>query len=129
MKLLASWAPNTSSAAPRPVDRIRQQMAVCAVDTVSGGAGLMRLNQETDKTTDMAVSDPAPNLEAMQAELAELLQEEREISAARKKLHAQIDSFPGPLVVAEARKLSRQRRDLHLRIDRLRIDINLLTRR
>jgi hypothetical protein len=89
----------------------------------------MRLKREADKTTDMAVSDPAPSLEAMQAELAELLQEEREISATRRKLHAQIDSFPGPLVVAEARKLSRQRRDLHLRIDRLRIDINLLTRR
>jgi len=77
----------------------------------------------------MHVSDPSPDLEAMQAELARLLQEEREISATRRKMHAQIDSFPGPLIVAEARKLSKERRDLHLRIDQLRIDINLLTRR
>lgn len=76
----------------------------------------------------MPVGDPSPDLEAMQAELARLLQEEREISAMRREMHARIDSFPGPLVVAEARKLSRERRDLHLRIDQLRIDINLLTR-
>jgi hypothetical protein len=88
----------------------------------------MRQVRHADRATDVAASDPSPEVDAMQVELAKLLQEEREISAKRRQMHARIDSFPGPLVVAEARRLSRERRELHLRIDRLRIDINLRTR-
>jgi hypothetical protein len=69
-----------------------------------------------------------PDLGAMRTELAKLLEDEREMSAARRQMHAQLDSFPSPLLRAEERKLSRRRRDLQLRIDRLRIDLNLLTR-
>ena len=76
----------------------------------------------------MAAPPELSELGAMRVELARLLQEEREISAVRGQMHAQIDSFPSPLVTAQVRKLSNERRALHLRIDQLRIDINLLTR-
>jgi len=74
----------------------------------------------------MATSE-LPDLGAMRTELANLLEEEREMSAVRQQMHTQIDSFPSPLVRAEARKLSQERRALQLRIDQLRIDLNLLT--
>jgi hypothetical protein len=74
----------------------------------------------------MAASE-LPDLGAMRTELANLLEEEREMSAVRQQMHLQIDSFPSPLVRAEARKLSQERRALQLRIDQLRIDLNLLT--
>jgi hypothetical protein len=75
-------------------------------------------------------ADPTGNsdLGAMRAELATLLDQERDISAHRARLHAQIDQFPSPLVKAEAAKLSNARRNLQLRIDQLRIELNLLTR-
>jgi hypothetical protein len=76
----------------------------------------------------MAAAPELSELGAMRVELARLLEEEREISAVRGEMHAQIDSFPSPLVTAQARKLSKERRALHLRIDQLRVDINLLTR-
>jgi hypothetical protein len=76
----------------------------------------------------MAAAPELHDLSAMRAELARLLEEEREMSAVRRQMHAQIDSFPSPLVMAQTRKLSKERRALHLRIDQLRIDINLLTR-
>jgi hypothetical protein len=75
----------------------------------------------------MAAAPELPDLGAMRAELARLLEEERELSAVRQQMHAQMDSFPSPLVRAEARTMSRERRALHLRIDQLRIDLNLLT--
>ncbi len=76
----------------------------------------------------MAAAPELPDLGAMRVELAALLEQEREMSAVRRQMHAQIDSFPSPLVNTQAGKLSKERRALHLRIDQLRIDINLLTR-
>jgi hypothetical protein len=76
----------------------------------------------------VAASPEQFDIGAKRAELASLLAEEREISTVRAQMHARIDSFPSPLVRAEARKLSKTRRDLQLRIDELRMELNLLTR-
>jgi len=76
----------------------------------------------------MAADPNHPDLGAMRSELATLLDQEREMSARRARLHAQLDQFPSPLVKAEAQRLSMARRDIQLRIDQIRVELNLLTR-
>ena len=76
----------------------------------------------------MTADANSPDLGVMRTELATLLDQEREMSARRTDLHAQLDQFPSPLVKAEARRLSITRRDIQLRIDQIRLELNLLTR-
>jgi len=67
-----------------------------------------------------------PNLDALIAQLLELQEEERDISARRRKLHDQIATFPNPGLEAREVEVSRQRRELHRRIDELRARLALL---
>ena len=63
---------------------------------------------------------------ALEAELEELLLEEREVSLARRKLHERIDrGFPNEGLLAEERRVSAVRRELHGRIDVLRARLEL----
>lgn len=65
--------------------------------------------------------DPHPDAGALAAELEQLVHEERQISAVRRRLHEQIDNgFPNDVVVRREREISDYRRALHRRIDALR---------
>jgi hypothetical protein len=57
---------------------------------------------------------------ALRAELERLEQDEREISAYRRKIHERIDRFPSEAAVIEERRVSAERKALHRRIDELR---------
>jgi hypothetical protein len=61
----------------------------------------------------------------LKAELERLEQEEREVSARRKKLHERLDTFPNELLAAQERELSTRRRELHAQIDEVRIRIRM----
>lgn len=67
---------------------------------------------------------PTEDERALEAELARLEEEERDLSLLRRKLHDRMAIFPDGTNVAEleAREmdLSRQRRELHRRIDEIR---------
>jgi len=63
------------------------------------------------------MSDNEPDLEQA---LVRLEQEEREISALRRKLHDRLSSFPNEVTEAQEREISKQRRELHAKIDELR---------
>ncbi len=58
--------------------------------------------------------------EDLEATLARLEVEEREISALRRKLHDRLASFPNEVTEAHEREVSKQRRELHAKIDELR---------
>jgi hypothetical protein len=65
--------------------------------------------------------DMHTNVDALAAELEQLVREERQLSAVRRRLHEQIDNgFPNDVVVRREREISDQRRALHRRIDGLR---------
>jgi hypothetical protein len=61
----------------------------------------------------------------LEARLEKLEQEEREVSALRRKLHERLASFPNEIVIEQERQLSRRRRELHQEIDELRIKIRI----
>ena len=63
-----------------------------------------------------------PDPDDLDALLAELEAEERELSAQRRKLHDRLASFPNELTVEQEHELSRQRAELHVRIDSLRAE-------
>jgi hypothetical protein len=56
----------------------------------------------------------------LRAKLAELEEEEREVSAQRVKLHERLASFSNPVAEEQERELSAKRRELHAEIDRIR---------
>jgi hypothetical protein len=56
----------------------------------------------------------------MRARLAELQEEEQEVSALRVKLHERLASFANPVAAEQEREVSAKRRELHAEIDRLR---------
>ena len=60
--------------------------------------------------------------------LEELEQEERRVSARRRKLHDRIAIFPDETgeLARQEREISQQRRELHRRIDELREQRNQL---
>jgi regulator of replication initiation timing len=60
------------------------------------------------------------NEQELRAKLAELIEEEREVSAMRTKLHERLASFANPVAEAKERELSAKRLELHAEIDRLR---------
>lgn len=53
-------------------------------------------------------------------QLERLLEEEREVSTLRAKLHERLASFPNPVAEEQERELSAKRRQLHDEIDRIR---------
>lgn len=58
------------------------------------------------------------------AELAQLVHEERQLSAVRRRLHEQIDNgFPNDVILRREREVSDRRRALHRRIDALRTSL------
>ncbi len=58
---------------------------------------------------------------ALAAELEQLVHEERQLSAVRRRLHEQIDKgFPNDVIFRREREVSDRRRALHRRIDALR---------
>jgi hypothetical protein len=63
--------------------------------------------------------------EELEAHLEKLEQEEREVSALRRRLHERLASFPNELLVQQERELSLRRRELHQEIDELRIKIRM----
>jgi peptidoglycan hydrolase CwlO-like protein len=68
--------------------------------------------------------------EESQAELETLLErlenEEREISALRRKIHDRLASFPNEVTEKQEREVSQKRRELHAQIDELRVRIRHL---
>jgi hypothetical protein len=70
----------------------------------------------------MAAAD-LPDLDALRTELDRLEHEERELSAARRRLHDRLASFPNPHTEARERELSALRHQLHQRIDAHRVQL------
>ena len=62
-------------------------------------------------------------------ELDQLEAQERAVSAARRKLHDRLSSFPNEVTVQKEQELSQERRELHARIDALRARRSELRRR
>jgi DNA anti-recombination protein RmuC len=56
----------------------------------------------------------------LRAKLAQLREEERDVSAQRVKLHERLASFSNVVAEEKERELSEQRRQLHAEIDRIR---------
>ena len=52
--------------------------------------------------------------------LEELQEEERAVSTQRVKLHERLASFSNPVAEEQERELSARRRELHAEIDRIR---------
>ena len=65
---------------------------------------------------------------AMIVELEQLEEQEREVSAHRRRLHNRLDAFPNDVTAAREREVSAQRKTLHSRIDSLRSQLGLLGR-
>jgi hypothetical protein len=65
---------------------------------------------------------------AMIVELEQLEQQERRVSAFRRRLHDRLDSFPNELTAKREREVSERRRALHRRIDSLRAQLDLADR-
>ncbi len=53
--------------------------------------------------------------------LEQLEEEEREVSALRRKLHDRLASFPNEVTAQQEREISLRRRELHAQIDELRV--------
>jgi hypothetical protein len=68
------------------------------------------------------------DINAMIVELEQLEQQEREVSAIRRKLHDRLDAFPNEVTAARERAVSAERRALHRRIDTLRAQLDLTGR-
>jgi len=65
----------------------------------------------------MSVTDDTAEL---RDRLNQLMNEEREVSALRSKLHERLASFGNPVGEEQERELSAKRRELHAEIDRIR---------
>jgi len=55
----------------------------------------------------------------LRAKLAQLREEEQEVSTQRVKLHERLASFSNPVAEEQERELSVKRRELHDEIDRI----------
>lgn len=56
----------------------------------------------------------------LRAKLAQLEEEERDVSAQRVKLHERLASFSNAVAEQQEQELSVKRRELHAEIDRIR---------
>lgn len=65
------------------------------------------------------------DMNSMLVELEQLENEERNVSARRRRLHDRLDAFPNEVTAAEERRVSQLRRELHRRIDKLRAELDL----
>jgi len=65
------------------------------------------------------------DINAMIVELEQLEQQERNVSAFRRRLHDRLDRFPNEVTAAREREVSSKRRALHRRIDALRAQLDL----
>jgi len=71
-----------------------------------------------------------PAFDELITELARLEREERELSAARKRLHDRLDlGFPNELTAKRERQISDERLALHQRIDHVRAQLGLFAPR
>jgi hypothetical protein len=66
-----------------------------------------------------------PDYDELRVELTSLERREREVSAARRKLHERLARFPSDFAAMRERQLSAERRLLHQRIDALRAELEL----
>ena len=60
--------------------------------------------------------------EQLDAEIEALEEEEREVSARRRKLHDRLASFPNEVTLQQEAEISKHRRELHARIDALKAE-------
>ena len=61
----------------------------------------------------------------LEGQLERLEQEERDVSALRRRVHERIANFPNDVLIEQERELSARRRELHEQIDALRIQIRM----
>ena len=61
-----------------------------------------------------------PELQSLAAEIDRLEAEERKVSGLRQQLHDRLASFPNDVTSRQERELSARRVELHAQIDRLR---------
>lgn len=59
----------------------------------------------------------------LEQQLRELEEEEREVSARRRRLHERLANFPNELAEKQEQELSARRRELHAAIDEVRVKI------
>lgn len=69
-----------------------------------------------------------PDMDELAIELVHLERREREISAARGRLHERLASFPNELTQRKEKDVSAERRSIHRRIDELRAQLAPLRR-
>ena len=60
--------------------------------------------------------------EQLDARIEALEDEERDVSARRRKLHDRLASFPNEVTLQQEREISARRRELHAEIDALRAE-------
>jgi hypothetical protein len=60
--------------------------------------------------------------EQLDAQIDALEEEEREVSARRRKLHDRLASFPNEVTAQQEREVSKHRRELHIQIDSLKAE-------
>jgi uncharacterized protein (DUF342 family) len=65
-------------------------------------------------------------LEGLRELLERLEAEEQEVSELRRKVHDRLASFPNETTERQERELSARRRELHAEIDRVRVERNRL---
>jgi hypothetical protein len=85
------------------------------------------LVESVDKS--LVASQSFFDLNKMLVELEQLEFREREISAARRKLHERLDAFPNEVTAKREQEVSKERRYLHRRIDLLRGELRVGNRR
>jgi hypothetical protein len=82
-----------------------------------------------DVDNSVMAHDHLHDLDAVARELVELEREEQALSAARRRLHDQIDQgFANELTLRRERQISDQRLAVHARIDELRALLRPLSR-
>jgi anti-sigma-K factor RsiG len=58
----------------------------------------------------------------LDAQIEALEEEEREVSARRRKLHDRLASFPNEATMQQEAEISKHRRELHIQIDSLKAE-------
>ncbi len=69
---------------------------------------------------DAKATEMTDDTETLRQKLAQLQQEERDVSTQRAKLHERLSSFDNAVAAEQEKELSAKRRELHDEIDRIR---------
>jgi len=69
------------------------------------------------------VAEGSPEFEEIVARLEELEEEERAVSAERRRLHDRLNAFYNEAAAQRERELSARRKELHREIDALRVQV------